>query len=172
MNLIVTCGRSLESEAKNEIKKIITELGDQEPEILNSGMRGILTVQTKMDPIKFVAYVKKKINEEPWSIRYCLRIIPIQHVTITGLIEIKQSVEELKDIIQKGDSYRITVENRNSDISSMEVISEIAKIITNKVSLENPDWVIQIEIFGNKTGVSILKKNTIFSLEKAKRNLE
>ena len=78
----------------------------------------------------------------------------------------------MKDIIQKGDSYRITVENRNSDISSMEVISEIAKIITNKVSLENPDWVIQIEIFGNKTGVSILKKNTIFSLEKAKRNLE
>ena len=46
MNLIVTCGRSLESEAKNEIKKIITELGDQEPEILNSGMRGVLTVST------------------------------------------------------------------------------------------------------------------------------
>ena len=44
MNLIVTCGRNLESEAKNEIKKIITELGDQEPEILNSGMRGVLTL--------------------------------------------------------------------------------------------------------------------------------
>ena len=172
MNLVVTCGRNLESEAEIEIKKILEENASEESEILKTGMRGILTVETKMDSLKFIDYVKKKINEEPWSIRYCLRIIPIQHVTVTSLAEIEQSVENLKDIIQKDDSYRITVEKRNSDISSIEIISTIAKIIPNKVSLENPDWIIQIEIFGNKTGISILKKNTIFSLEKAKRNLE
>ena len=64
MNLIVTCGRSLESEAKNEIKKIITELGDQEPEILNSGMRGILTVSTVVKPSEVIDYARNKINEE------------------------------------------------------------------------------------------------------------
>ena len=165
MNLVVTCGRNLESEAEIEIKKILEENASEQSEILKTGMRGILTVETKMDPLKFIDYVKKKINDEPWSIRYCLRIIPIQHITVTNLVEIEQSVEDLKDIIQKDDSYRITVEKRNSDISSLEVISAVAKIIPNKVSLENPDWIIQIEIFGNKTGISILKKNTIFSLE-------
>jgi tRNA(Ser,Leu) C12 N-acetylase TAN1 len=50
LNLIVTCGRNLESEAKNEIKKIINELGDQELEILDSGMRGVLTVNTVVKP--------------------------------------------------------------------------------------------------------------------------
>ena len=172
MNLVVTCGRNLESEAEIEIKKILEDNACEESEILKTGMRGILTIETKIDPLEFIDYVKKKINEEPWSIRYCLRIIPIQHVTVTNLPEIKQSVEDLKDIIQKDDSYRITVEKRNSDISSIEVISAVANIIPNKVSLENPDWIVQIEIFGNKTGVSILKKNTIFSLERAKRNLE
>lgn len=172
MNLVVTCGRNLESEAEIEIKKILEENTSEESNILKTGMRGILTIETKIDPLEFIDYVKKKINEEPWSIRYCLRIIPIQHVTVTNLPEIKQSVEDLKDIIQKDDSYRITVEKRNSDISSIEVISAVANIIPNKVSLENPDWIVQIEIFGNKTGVSILKKNTIFSLERAKRNLE
>jgi tRNA acetyltransferase TAN1 len=172
LNLVVTCGRNLESEAEIEIKKILEENTSEESNILKTGMRGILTVETKIDPLEFIDYVKKKINEEPWSIRYCLRIIPIQHVTVTGLPEIKQSVKDLKDIIQKDDSYRITVEKRNSDISSIEVISAVANIIPNKVSLENPDWIVQIEIFGNKTGVSILKKNTIFSLERAKRNLE
>ncbi len=172
MNLVVTCGRNLESEAEIEIKKILEENTSEESKILKTGMRGILTVETKIDPLEFIDYVKKKINEEPWSIRYCLRIIPIQHVTVTSLAEIKQSVEDLKDIIQKDDSYRITVEKRNSDISSIEVISAVANIIPNKVSLENPNWIVQIEIFGNKTGVSILKKNTIFSLERAKRNLE
>ncbi len=172
MNLVVTCGRNLESEAEIEIKKILEENTSEESNILKTGMRGILTIETKIDPLEFIDYVKKKINEEPWSIRYCLRIIPIQHVTVTGLPEIKQSVKDLNDIIQKDDSYRITVEKRNSDISSIEVISAVANIIPNKVSLENPDWIVQIEIFGNKTGVSILKKNTIFSLERAKRNLE
>ena len=172
MNLVVTCGRNLESEAEIEIKKILEENTSEESKILKTGMRGILTVETKIDPLEFIDYVKKKINEEPWSIRYCLRIIPIQHVTVTSLAEIKQSVEDLKDIIQKDDSYRITVEKRNSDISSIEVISAVANIIPIKVSLENPNWIVQIEIFGNKTGVSILKKNTIFSLERAKRNLE
>jgi len=172
LNLVVTCGRNLESEAEIEIKKILEENTSEESKILKTGMRGILTVETKIDPLEFIDYVKKKINEEPWSIRYCLRIIPIQHVTVTSLAEIKQSVEDLKDIIQKDDSYRITVEKRNSDISSIEVISAVANIIPNKVSLENPNWIVQIEIFGNKTGVSILKKNTIFSLERAKRNLE
>jgi len=172
LNLVVTCGRNLESEAEIEIKKILEENTSEESNILKTGMRGILTVETKIDPLEFIDYVKKKINEEPWSIRYCLRIIPIQHVTVTGLPEIKQSVKDLKDIIQKDDSYRITVEKRNSDISSIEVISAVANTIQNKVSLENPDWIVQIEIFGNKTGVSILKKNTIFSLERAKRNLE
>ena len=46
MNLIVTCARNLESETKNEIMKILGELDDQEPEILNVSMRGILTINT------------------------------------------------------------------------------------------------------------------------------
>ena len=39
MNLLVTCARNLEPETKNEIGKILGEVGDQEPEILNVGMR-------------------------------------------------------------------------------------------------------------------------------------
>ena len=65
MNLIITCARSLESETKNEISKILDELGDQEPEILNVGMRGILMVNTIIEPSKIIDYVKNKIIEEP-----------------------------------------------------------------------------------------------------------
>ena len=172
MNLIVTCGRNLESEAKNEIKKIINELGDQELEILDSGMRGVLTVNTVVKPSEVIDYVKNKINEEPWFMRYCLRIIPIQIVTDTDIDKIKQNVIKFKDCIQKNDSFRITVEKRGSTISSKEIITEIAKSLSNKVSLENPTWIILIEVLGNKTGISILKNDALFSLEKSKRNLE
>ena len=169
MNLIVTCARNLESETKNEIKKIFDELGAQEPEILNVGMRGILMVNTIIEPSKIVDWVKNKIIEEPWLIRYCLRLIPIQSMTETEIDKITQNVIKLKDTIQKNDSYRITIEKRNTSISSNEIITEVAKIFPNKVSLNQPDWIILIEILGNKTGISILKNDELFSLDKAKR---
>ena len=169
MNLIITCARNLESETKNEIRKILDELGDQEPEILNVGMRGILKVNTIIEPSKIIDWVKNKIIEEPWLIRYCLRIIPIQRITDTEIDKIKQNVIKLKDTIQKNDSYRITIEKRNTSISSNEIITEVAEIFPNKVSLNQPDWIILIEIIGNETGISILKNDELFSLDKAKR---
>jgi len=169
LNLIITCARSLESETKNEISKILDELGDQEPEILNVGMRGILMVNTMIEQSKIIDYVKNKMIEEPWLIRYCLRIIPIQMITETEIDKIKQNVIKLKDTIQKNDSYRITIEKRNTDISSTEIITEIANIFPNKVSLNQPDWIVLIEILGNDTGISILKDDELFSLDKAKR---
>jgi len=169
LNLIITCARSLESETKYEINKILDELGDQEPEILNVGMRGILMVNTIIEPSKIIDYVKNKMIEEPWLIRYCLRIIPIQIITETEIDKIKQNVIKLNDTIQKNDSYRITIEKRNTSISSNEIITEIAKIFPNKVSLNQPDWIVLIEILGNDTGISILKDDELFSLDKAKR---
>jgi len=126
-------------------------------------------VNTVIEPSKIIDYVKNKMIEEPWLIRYCLRIIPIQIITETEIDKIKQNVIKLKDTIQKNDSYRITIEKRNTSISSNEIITEIAKIFPNKVSLNQPDWIILIEILGNKTGISILENDGMFSLDKAKR---
>ena len=126
-------------------------------------------VNTIIEQSKIIDYVKNKIIEEPWLIRYCLRIIPIQMITETEIDKIKQNVIKLKDMIQKNDSYRITIEKRNTSISSNEIITEIAKIFPNKVSLNQPDWIILIEVLGNETGISILKNDGMFSLDKAKR---
>ena len=90
-------------------------------------------------------------------------------ITETEIDKIKQNVIKLKDTIQKNDSYRITIEKRNTSISSNEIITEVAEIFPNKVSLNQPDWIILIEIIGNETGISILKNDELFSLDKAKR---
>jgi tRNA acetyltransferase TAN1 len=126
-------------------------------------------VDTIIEPSKIIDWVRSKIVEEPWLIRYCLRIIPIQSITETNMDKIKQNVIKLKDSIQKNDSYRITIEKRNTSISTNEIITEIAKIFPNKVSLNKPDLIVLIEILGDKTGISILKDSELFSLDKSKR---
>jgi len=109
--------------------------------------------------------------DEPWSVRYCKRIIPIQKVIESNIKEIEKSVAELSNQILDGETYRISIEKRNSDLSSKEIITKIANNIKNKVSLEFPDRVLLIEILGNKAGVSILKKTDILSTEKTKRSM-
>ena len=126
-------------------------------------------VNTIIEPLKIIGWIKNKVIDEPWLIRYCLRIIPIQRMIDTDIDKIKQNVTKLSNVIQKNNSYRITIEKRNTNVSSNEIITEIAKIFPNKVSLNQPDWIVLIEILGNKTGISILKENEIFSLDKAKR---
>ena len=52
----------------------------------------------------------------------------------------------------------------------MQIIKAIADRINNKVDLENPDWVILVQVVGGLTGVSVVRPNQIFSsvIEKRK----
>ncbi|MGY5149446.1 MAG: THUMP domain-containing protein [Candidatus Nitrosopumilus sp. bin_68KS] len=171
MNLIITCARHLEPETEDELRDILDEFGDSEADIIITNMSGILTAETKLDPVDVVKKMKEMLLDEPWSIRYCLRIIPIQNIVDTKIEEIEKIVSENSNQILDNETYRISIEKRNSDISSQEIISKIADKIKNKVSLEFPDKIILIEILGNKTGVSILKKSDILSVEKTKRSM-
>ncbi len=171
INLIITCARNLEGETEEEIIDILDELGDPEVKISVSNMSGIITIETKLDPIEVVRKMKEMLLDEPWSVRYCLRVIPIQKVVETNLEKIQEYISSISNNIENNESYRILIEKRNSDISSKEIIKNIANEIKNKVSLDFPDKIILIEILGIFTGISLIKKSDIFSLEKTKRSM-
>jgi len=171
INLIVTCARHLEGDTEDELVDILDGLGDSDVKITVSNMSGIITVETKLDPIEVVRKMKEMLLDEPWSIRYCLRVIPVQKVIDTNIDEIERIIFSIGNQIEDKESYRILIEKRNSEISSKEIITKIANGIKNKVSLDFPDKIILIEILGIVTGISILKNSDIFSLEKTKRSM-
>jgi tRNA acetyltransferase TAN1 len=171
MNLIVTCARHFEAEAEAELRDILEEFGDSDIRVSITNMSGILTAETKMEPVEVIGKIRKMLLDEPWSVRYCLRIIPIQNVVETKTEAIEKGVTDLQGQILENETYRISIEKRNSNVSSQEIITKIASKIKNKVSLDFPDKVILIEILGNLTGISILKKSDILSTEKTKRSI-
>jgi tRNA acetyltransferase TAN1 len=170
LNLIVTCSRHFEEEAANEISKFLQILGDTEPKIAVSEFSGIVTAYTSLDPFEVVGQIRRKILNEPWSVRYCHRFIPIQETTESLLDDIVKAVQKHANAMKPTDSYRITIEKRGSDLSSAEMINAIAKSIHNKVSLEKFDWNVIIEVLGKVAGISILKED-IVSTMKVKRDL-
>jgi len=170
LNLIVTCSRNFEEEASDEISNILETLGDDKARVRNSDFSGIVVVDTLLDPFEAVGKIRARILDEPWSIRYCHRFIPIQESIKTELDAIVKAVHEHVNNIQPDDSYRITIEKRGSELSSKEIIDAVAEIIRNKVSLEEYDWNIIIEILGNITGIAVLKDQDIVSTLKLKRD--
>ncbi|MHA7646627.1 THUMP domain-containing protein [Nitrosopumilus sp. S4] len=171
MNLIITCARHLEPETVEEISSILEEMGDLEPKITITKMSGIVTAETKLEPIEVVRKIREMLLDEPWSLRYSLRIIPIQRVVETKIESIEAAIEEMSKEITENETYRISIEKRNSYISSQELITKIARNLKNKVSLEFPDKIILLEILGNTCGISILEKLDILSTEKTKRSI-
>ena len=169
MNFIITCQRNLEYETIEEIARFLDKFGDSNAKISKTPFSGIIELNTLLDIFDVKKQFRVIIDEEPWSIRFCSRIIPIQQMCKSELKSIKECIQTMTSRIEKNQSYRISIEKRNSDLKSRDLISEIADLIPNKVSLENADWEIIIQVMGVTTGIGILPKNSIISVSKEKR---
>lgn len=170
-NLLVTTYRYMETEAHAETSTLLGEMGDKAPEIDYTGISGLLTCRTNLDPLQVIQKIRKIVQDEPWKVRYVLRLIPADIVTNTDLTDIKNAAESLASRIKENETFRVTVEKRRSDIRTMEIIEGVASVIDRKVDLEKPDWVVLIEVIGKETGIAVVRPNDIFSAVKAKREL-
>ena len=169
-NLIVSTFRYREEDAQDELLNILENLGDHESESQTTNITGIVLGYTKLDPFQIVNTFRELVKNEPWQIHYILRLLPIESVVPTEMVSIKNTAKKLALKMQNSDTFRITVETRHTLLGSSEVIAATAKEIDNKVDLENPDWVILVEIVGGLAGISVLKPNQIFSSVVEKRN--
>ncbi|MBC8250677.1 MAG: THUMP domain-containing protein [Candidatus Nitrosopelagicus sp.] len=169
MKLIITCQRNLEEPTILEIQNILERFGDADAIIEKTIFSGIIQIETKLDSMNVLDGFKDLIEEEPWLIKYCSRIIPIQEECESKLEHITDKVNSLSSIIKKNETYRITVEKRQSSLHAKDIISKIADSLSNKVSLENSDWEIIIQVLRDRTGISIIPPNSILSVHKQKR---
>jgi tRNA acetyltransferase TAN1 len=168
-NLIVSTSRFREEEAQDEILDLLDMLGDQEAEAEITEIKGLLLAQTELDPFAVVDRLKELVASEPWQVRYILRVLPIEIVVPTELDTIRQAAKQLAGKIGK-DNFRITVEKRHSPLESIDVIKAVAGEIESKVNLENPCWVVLVQILGGQTGISVIRPEQMFSsvIEKRK----
>jgi tRNA acetyltransferase TAN1 len=115
-------------------------------------------------------YLRDLCNREPIEFRYLLRLIPVDCVLNSELNEIKSRATSLFSFLEQNkkidrkDTFRITVEKRYcNSIRTGDIIGIIAKEVSNPVDLDNPKWIILIEILGKVTGISVLEPDQIFS---------
>lgn len=160
--------RFREEDAQDEILEMLEIFGDPEAESEVIDIKGLILAQTSLDPLAVIDKLRELVTLEPWQLRYILRVLPVQVVIPTGLDSIRKAARSLAPKIGN-ESFRVTVEKRHNSLSSMQVVEAVASQISNKVDLENPGWVILVQILGGLTGLSVLRPNQIFSSVAEKR---
>ena len=165
-NLLISTSRGNEGNACSETWFLLGEIGDREAVVEKTDVVGLIAAKTRLDPFNVVNALRDLLRERPEEFRYILRVIPIEIVVRTDLEEIKRAVDNLSPKILEKESFRVTVEKRHSNLSTHEIIRVAAENIDRRVSLENPDKIILIEVLGRLTGVSIIKPTDILSISK------
>lgn len=168
MNLVVTSGKGLEARASAEFKEIALLSGLRKVSIERSPYDGLVEVEVE-DPRALLAFLSNFVRSEPFKVRYILRVIPVNKVVDTKMEDILRVVKDMASGIGKVESFRITIEARDSPYSEKELIGAIADAVDRKVSLDSPDKIILLQIFGEYTGISVIAPDDILSVTKLKR---
>jgi tRNA acetyltransferase TAN1 len=126
----------------------------------------VIAAQTSLDPNEVIERIRESAVKEPWKVSGLTRVIPVERVVETRIERIVEAVEALKERIPPEATYKVVVEKRHTQLSSREIIEAVASRIERKVQLENPDWMVLVEVLGGLTGISVVRPYQILSLFK------
>ena len=162
-NLLVSTSRFNEVNAKAEIWFTLLMCGDKYPIILGIKFPGLITATTNIDNKEVILKIKKILEKDSNFFQFILKIVPINYVCETKLNVIKDIVEKYYRLyLNKEDSFKIEMKRRKNEIIKRDTIIEsLAKIINNRVDLDNPDKILRIELLGNVSGISFLNPDDI-----------
>jgi len=170
-NILATTERITEDRAGSELWMLLRAAGDETPKVERMGIWGILVAKTVLDPAEAVARVREEFIKKPDGVQALFRVIPIQRLVPSSLEEIVNAAVDLGAAMPQDATYRITVEKRRTKFGSHELIDAVADKFTQKVNLDNPDWVILIETAGKQTGVSVVRPTSILNVQKERVRL-
>lgn len=162
-NLLITL-QGHKSEGVGEellgIEEIEFALQPHEP-VLNlkeSKFPNVILIHLVMDPEEAITILK----DAPTTV--LSKAVPIETVVrtrIDGIIE--KTLKMLDEKAGSGDSFvvRCDLRGRKYLKSKDELIEAVSEELSDKLNLKldnvNPDWIVQIEVVGENTGISVLK---------------
>jgi tRNA acetyltransferase TAN1 len=168
MNLILTSAKGLEAKASAEFKEIALLSGVRKVTLERSAYDGVVEIEAE-NPKGILSFLSEFVRSEPFKVRYIMRVMPVDRVVDTKMGEISRAAKELASGIGPAETFRVTIEARDSPYRDRELIDAVADVVDRKVNLASPDKVVFIQVFGEYTGISVLAPREILSITKLKR---
>jgi tRNA acetyltransferase TAN1 len=166
---LVGCDTMLENDAMSEFWHVMIKYCSVEPvEVFDLPIRGLFLLAVKGDIQSITERLKQVIIKEQFSFRACRKFTPLDCLIKSSLEGITEATRPLLAKVPQKVPWRIESSRRHSKIKRSTVIEKIASLPEapkGKVNLENPKWLIIIEIIGEWTGVGVFPADKILSVE-------
>lgn len=166
-NLLVTLKGQKDENSGEElmgIEEIEMALKDNE-KVLNvkeSKFPNVVLIDSSMEPLDAV----KMIGNTPTTV--ISKVVLIETVVRTRLDSILEKVDMLAgDRVVSDDTFKVICDLRGRKYfkSKDELVEKISEDLIEKFDLKStntdPDWIVQIEVVGENTGISILNPEMI-----------
>ncbi len=166
-NLLITLKGQKDENAGEElmgVEEIEMALKDDElvMNMKDSNYPNVLLFDLNMDPLKAVDILD---NTQTTVVS---KIVPIETVVRTSLDGIMESVVYLAGLkVNSGDSFNIICDLRGRKYikSKEELVDKISNELIEKFNLVSSgldsDWVVQLEVVGENTGISVVSPDKI-----------
>ena len=159
------------SAACSELWMLLRAAGDETPSVYRTRVKGLIAAETSLEPLEAIRRIRGELRERPESFKNLLRIFPVETTVPTEIEEIVETTLRLAEKIPGDESFRVTLEKRRTKLRSREVIDAVAEKIDRKVDLGEPDWVVLVEIVGKRTGIAVVPRDGILSIQKERAQL-
>ncbi|MBI2659011.1 hypothetical protein HYX05_02835 [Candidatus Woesearchaeota archaeon] len=161
-NLIVTHDASHAGSAKENVEKALKAV-KQKAKFLKSDVDGVFKL--RVGNAKKIVKILNKIKKKKGMFDHTFHWIPIDKWTSSSVSAMQKEIKKLQKGIKKNEKWKLDLQKRHLDISTTELILKLTEVVDRqKVDLENPQKIIEVQIMGKKAGLALLNKDEILSL--------
>ena len=169
-DLLVSYSWGCFARARAEIRQILKQLGDPGPLVERTAVAGIALVRTCLDNRSVIRHCKE-LWQTPGShqLEFAIKWVPVDYWCRTDLDAIKQVIDtQLKGRINPDQTWGMAVKRRRyQEHHTIDIVRHLARDVDRVVNLNEPDWIIWVDILGRDTAIALIKRDEVFSINKS-----
>ena len=161
-NLLVSYGKKGYFSSLQEIERLLKKIGDDKPRTEKAKEDGEILVKTELKTRELISELNELAFKEPSLFGATTKWIPVDNICPANIIDIKNTVRDIKTQIQNNETWNLEIEKRKSNLNVEKLKEEIERLFDQQKNSEHPEKILRIEILGSIAGVSILRKKDVF----------
>ena len=168
MDIIVSYSWNHFSPARREALHVLKEFGDPGATMEKTAVAGIAVVHTGLDSRDVIRRCRERARTGP-QFQFAVKWVPVDYWCATDLDAVRKVIQEqLKPRINADETWGMKVHKRRwQRYHTSEIVAQLAAGMDRKVNLDQPDWILWVDVVGANTALALLRPDEIFSLEPA-----
>ncbi|NHJ32494.1 MAG: hypothetical protein FK732_06500 [Asgard group archaeon] len=166
--IMASCDPAKERDGMSELWHVLVKYCKITPiDAFSLNVKGLFLIAIKDDLEETFERITQVIMQKKFQFIICKKLTLLEQLIKSDLDRLSEILQVHLQRIPKNVKWRISVNRRHTKLKKNEIIELIANhpnAPEGPVDLENPNWIIQVEIFGEWLGFGLFNYNPIIRI--------